>query len=178
VSETGSNQPSAPAAAGFIAAGRTVDAGRGWDWIASGFRLFMKQPGMWILLLIVLVPTILIMGGGSFLAMMHGDMARIAALGLTFLLAMLVMLGLSIPVYMAIWFAPALVVLNNLKPVAALQASFFACLKNFIPFLVYGVIGLVLGVIAGIPLMLGFLVLGPVFLASIYTAYRDIFFPA
>jgi len=237
--------------AGFVAGGRTVDAGRGWSWIASGFGLFMKQPGIWILLLIVLivcwaligivpvvgsiaimllypvftagvmlgcraldeggelevahafagfkrntsdlvvlgalslvmlvivlVPTVLIMGIGSFLAMMHGDVAKVAALGLTFLLAMLVMLALSIPAYMAIWFAPALVALNQMKPGAALQASFMACLKNFIPFLVYGVILFVFCIVAAIPLMLGYLVMGPVLLASVYTAYRDIFYSA
>lgn len=240
----------APSDAGnFVAAGRAVDAGHGWDWIASGFALFKKQPGTWILILIVLavcwiliglvpivggladllllqvivggimlgcraldsggelevghvfagfkqntsnlvvlgllalvawvvvmIPTILIIGGGTFLAMMSGDTAGIAALGLTFVLAMLVLLALSIPVYMALWFASALVVFHDLAPVAAMKTSFLACLKNIIPFLLYGVIALVLSVLAAVPLGLGFLVLMPVVLASVYTAYRDIFF--
>ena len=38
---------------GFIAGGRAVDAGRGWEWIAGGIALFKKQPGMWVLLCIV-----------------------------------------------------------------------------------------------------------------------------
>ena len=240
-------------AGNFVAAGRAVEAGRGWEWIASGFALFKKQPGIWILILIVLlvcwtlitlvpligglanllllqvfmggimlgcraldrdgnlevghafagfrqntsnlvvlgllsliawviilIPALLIMGGGSFLAMLRGggDLASVAAIGLTFVLAMLVVLALSVPLYMALWFAPSLIVFHNMEPVAAMKASFAACLKNIIPFLLYGVILLALSVIAAIPFGLGFLVLAPVVMASIYTAYRDIFFTA
>jgi uncharacterized membrane protein len=32
---------------------RTVAAGRGWDWIVEGFKIFRKQPLTWIVLLIV-----------------------------------------------------------------------------------------------------------------------------
>jgi uncharacterized membrane protein len=76
---------------------------------------------------------------------------------------------------MALWFAPSLVVFNNLKPVDAMKASFLACLKNIVPFLLYGIVLIVLCFVAAIPLGLGFLVLGPVAIASIYTGYRDIF---
>ena len=76
---------------------------------------------------------------------------------------------------MALWFAPSLVVFNNLKPVEAMKVSFFGCLKNIVPFLLYGVVMMVLCVVAAIPVMLGYLVLGPVIIASIYTGYRDIF---
>jgi uncharacterized membrane protein len=128
---------------------------------------------------VVMIPVVLIMGGGSFMAMMRGHDAAamgIATLGLSFLLAMLVALALSIPIYMALWFAPALVVFHDLAPVDAMKASFAACLKNLVPFLLYSVVLLVLCMIAAIPFGLGFLVLAPVILASIYTAYRDIFF--
>ena len=76
---------------------------------------------------------------------------------------------------MATWFAPALIVLHELAPIAALKASFYACLRNWIPFLIYGLAMLVLGILAAIPVGLGFLVLIPVLVASVYTAYRDIF---
>ena len=233
----------------FIAGGRAVDAGRGWEWIASGFALFKKQPGMWILLFIVfavisilmsvvpflggianmllypvfsagfmlgcralengeeleighlfaafkkntsnlvivgllslvaivviLVPAMLMVGGAGFLAGMHGGAYNFAAMGLTVVLAVLVVLALSIPIYMAMWFAPSLVIFHDLAPLEALKTSFFACLKNIIPFLLYGIIVLILSVIAVIPFGLGLLILIPVVLASIYTAYRDIFF--
>jgi hypothetical protein len=41
---------------------------------------------------------------------------------------------------------------------------------------VQGVILLVASIVASIPLGLGWLVLGPVLVASIYTGYRDIYF--
>jgi uncharacterized membrane protein len=76
---------------------------------------------------------------------------------------------------MATWFAPALIVLHDVAPTAAFKASFYACLRNWIPFLVYSVVLLVLFLVAAIPAGLGFLVLIPVLVASVYTAYRDIF---
>jgi hypothetical protein len=113
------------------------------------------------------------------------------------LIAMLLEAGLATPLYMATWFAPALIVLHDVAPGAALKASFFACLRNWIPFLVYSVVLLVFGIAVAIPLLLGymayvaaslvsaivaailgllgFLVLIPVLAASVYTAYRDIF---
>jgi hypothetical protein len=239
----------APVAA-YSASARVVDAGRGWEWIAEGFALFKKQPGIWILILIIfvvcaalvhivpvigslagvlltqvfmgglmlgcraldrgeslevghlfagfkqntgdlivlgvltlvgwivaLIPAMLIAGGGAFMAMMMGGNPgmHIGAMGLSFMLAMLVVLALAVPLYMALWFAPSLIVFNQLKPVDAMKASFVACLKNFVPFLLYGIIMVVLCIIAAIPFGLGFVVLGPVAIASIYASYRDIF---
>lgn len=92
------------------------------------------------------------------------------------LLAVLVALALMIPAAMAIWFAPALVVLNDFGVGDALKTSFVASLKNFVPFLVYGVVFLGLAIVASIPLLLGWLALGPTVAASVYTGYRDIFY--
>ena len=97
---------------------------------------------------------------------------------MSFILAMLVVLALAIPIYMALWFAPALVVFHHLTPVEAMKTSFAACLKNIVPFLLYSVILLLLAMVASIPFGLGWLVLLPVIVASIYTAYRDIFLAA
>jgi uncharacterized membrane protein len=94
------------------------------------------------------------------------------------LLAILVMLALTIPLYMAIWFAPALVVFHDVKPIAAMRASFSACMVNFIPFLVYGVVTFVIAIIATIPLGLGWLAFMPVLWASEYAGYRDIYIEA
>jgi len=228
--------------------GRAVGAGQGWTWIADGFGLFKKAPGMWIALVIVLLvilivlafipvlgavatfllmplflgglmlgcralqgggelevghlfagfkehtgnlivlgalaiagwvivmlPVIAIVGAGAIFGMMRGDAAGVAAMGGSFVLAWLVAMALSIPIYMALWFAPALVVLRGLAPAAAIKESFLGCLKNIVPFLIYGIVMLVLGILAAIPLALGWLVLGPVAIASIYVAYRDIY---
>ncbi len=253
MSEMNPNPPpgsqTAPVTDGFIPGSRVVDAGRGWEWIVSGFALFKKQPGMWILffvvyavfsillgfvpllgglvnmllypvfaagmmlgcraldtggeleiehffagfkrntsnlmilgllmlvaLIVILVPAMLLVGGAGFFAGTHGGVAGYTALGMTMVLTMLVVLAASVPVYMALWFAPALVVFRDMKPMEALKTSFLACLKNIVPFLLYGVIALALCVIAAIPFALGFVVLVPVLIASIYAAYRDIFF--
>ncbi len=98
------------------------------------------------------------------------------AFAIGILLAVLVMLALSIPVYMAIWFSYALVVINDFGVVQALKTSFSGCLKNVVPFLIYGVMTFLLAIVATIPAMLGWLILGPVIFASLYTGYRDIFY--
>jgi uncharacterized membrane protein len=95
---------------------------------------------------------------------------------MTLLLAGLVMTALMVPLFMAIWFAPALVVFHERGAVEAMVESFQGCLKNVVPFLVYGVVGLLLAIVASVPLGLGWLVLGPVTAASIYAGYRDIYF--
>ena len=99
-----------------------------------------------------------------------------AAAGMTFLLVPLLILALSLPIYMAVWFATPLIVLDDLGVSEAMKASFFGCLKNIVPSLVFGVAFFLLAIVATIPLGLGWLVLGPVLLASIYTGYRDIYF--
>ena len=79
---------------------------------------------------------------------------------------------------MALWFSTPLVVLRDLGVLEALRTSFFACLKNILPFLVYGAVMLLLMIVATLPLLLGWLILGPVLLATIYTSYRDVFHAA
>lgn len=138
-------------------------------------------------------------GGGMALAMMTGDSTRIAAQTFTMGLAVLVGLAFLIPFYMALWFAPALVLFNDYRTVDALKASFYACLKNIVPFLIYGLAFLAVGIgvsfvvgvlvallsllgplamLAMVPFVLMALVFGPVVVASIYTGYRDIFYAA
>ncbi|MDA0224588.1 MAG: BPSS1780 family membrane protein [Proteobacteria bacterium] len=95
-------------------------------------------------------------------------------------IAVVILLAVAamVPVYMALWFAPALVVLEGHDATRALKASFGACLKNVLPFLVYGVAALLLGIAASIPLALGWLALGPVLTATLYTSYQDVFYGA
>jgi uncharacterized membrane protein len=90
-------------------------------------------------------------------------------------LAVLIYLALLVPVLMALWFAPALASLHQLGAIDALKQSFAGSLKNTVPFLVYGLVLLVLAIVATLPFGLGWLALGPVMAASIYTSYRDIY---
>jgi hypothetical protein len=119
--------------------------------------------------------------GGSMISLFWGKAspdALQASIG--FVIAVLLIVALMVPLLMATWFAPALVIFGGQPAFEAMKESFAACMKNMVPFLVYGLIGLGLTVIAMIPLGLGILVLVPVFIASIYTSYRDVFdrFPA
>ena len=71
--------------------------------------------------------------------------------------------------------APALVVFQGEGVIDSMKASFAGCLKNIVPFLVYGVVFFLLALVAMIPIGLGWLVLGPMLSASVYTSYRDIY---
>ena len=53
-------------------------------------------------------------------------------------MALVVGLGVSLPLMMAVWFAPLLVFFDDVKPLPALVLSLWACLKNIRPLLIYG----------------------------------------
>lgn len=127
-----------------------------------------------IMIVMVLLAFLTPMGVGMFQQMEHGDPQMMKNLTAV-LLMVLIMLALYLPLVMAYWFAPALVILNDVSPLTAMKMSFKACLLNILPFLLYGIIALVLTIIGTIPLGLGMLVVGPMLMISVYTAYRDIF---
>ena len=91
------------------------------------------------------------------------------------LVGILVMLALLVPLFAAYWFAPALVMMHGMAPMEAMKESFYACSRNFVPFLVYGFVMTIGAVLAVLPFGLGFLVWVPVAIASTYVAYREIF---
>jgi hypothetical protein len=152
-------------------------------YLFAGFRSHLgKLAGIGLattlLYLAIFLILAVIFGTGAALilsGMEQPDLSDPAA-AIAMLLALLVMLSLSVPIYMAIWFSYALVTINDYGVVQALKASFFGCTKNVVPFLVYGVMMFLLAIVASIPLMLGWLILGPVMFASLYTGYRDIFY--
>ncbi|MGH8616254.1 MAG: BPSS1780 family membrane protein [Burkholderiales bacterium] len=129
--------------------------------------------------IVIAVAIVLIIFGAGMLALFMGGGSKAVTGGsisiMTVMLAALVMVGLSVPIYMAVWFAPALVVFRGLSAVEAMKASFGACLKNIVPFIVYSVVVFVLGIIATIPVGLGWFVLGPILVIAVYTTYKDIF---
>ena len=128
-----------------------------------------------VAMLAIFAVAVVLGGGGLASGLAMGNTAGVGmALG-GMMLALLVSLALSVPLAMAMWFAPALVVFNNMQAVPALKASFNACMKNMWGFLVYGLMTLVLCFFAALPLGLGFLVLVPVLAGTLYASYRDIF---
>lgn len=107
-----------------------------------------------------------------------------------YLLTFLVYMALLLPVIMAYWFAPPLVVLKNRSPIEALKLSYRASKVNIIPFTVYGLVGVFYILLAftlisfvsamipllAVPLVLFlFLSLFAISIASIYTSYISIF---
>lgn len=142
--------------------------------------------GLLYLVGVVAITFVVAMIGGGVMVGMLGGMdgmqnpdpdALQSAMGVgSVVLVMLVALGLSIPLMMAYWFAPALIAIEGLSALAAMKQSFSGCLKNILPFLLYGVIGLLLFFVGAIPVGLGLLVVMPMMTASMYTAYRDIYY--
>lgn len=128
---------------------------------------------------IAIFAVLALLGGGAVMGMMAGGMGRSAggvmAGAFMGLLTLVVGLGLSFVFAMAFWFAPALVVFRGMAPVDALKASWSASLSNIAPFLVYGLLWIVASVVASIPFGLGWLVLMPLTVLSIYCSYQDIF---
>ena len=234
---------------------RSVNGGRGWAWIAEGFRLFRRNPMAWLMLNIVLfgigwllgkVPVagsyilyllapillaglmracddlekgvrvevghlfrgfrentsalvtvggvhmvgqvivsglMISIGGPELQAVMQGaepaDPTSIPPeVKSRMLLALTVSLALYVPLAMAMWFAPALVMLDGQPPFRAMVLSIQAGLRNILPFLVYSVASTALFILAVIPFGLGLVLWVPVMILSMYTSWRDIFVPA
>ena len=91
------------------------------------------------------------------------------------LLRGLVAMALTIPVYGAVWFAPALIVFGNMGVQQSLLLSMQACLKNVWPFLIYSLCLTVLGILTVFTFGLALLVIIPMFYISVYLSFRDIF---
>ncbi len=82
-------------------------------------------------------------------------------LGFTYFLLIALALIFFAVIAMANWFAPALIVLNGAKAIAAMTTSLRACVRNWLPFLVYGLIGVLIlavaiAVFAGLAGLIGF----------------------
>lgn len=154
--------------------------------IAHLFAGFQKNPtplvtigGIYLVGQVLIIGVAMLIGGSVMLDLLMGNKefnpAALMSMMGSIMLAMLVAMALSIPLMMATWFAPLLVIFDDMPALTAMRLSFFACLKNFVPFLVYGVMLFVLAVVAAIPFGLGFLVLVPTLFASIYASYKTIF---
>lgn len=174
--------------AGFMLACRDLEKGEELElgYLIAGFKQDAGQlitvGGLYLVGSITILGLMMMGGGGAILGsaalgQMQGvepNEAMVGAIG-GMLIALLIASALLIPLLMAYWFAPALVAMRGLTAMEAMKLSFFGCLRNWLPFLVYGVIAFILMMLAMIPFGLGMLVLVPVLSASIYVGYKDIF---
>jgi uncharacterized membrane protein len=238
---------------------KITDASEGWTWLVCGWRLFTKDPAIWVVLLLIFfvivialsaVPLIgglavalvspVLMGGlmyaaresdggraldigqlfagfsdspklnrllvvgaialvgnviigiiglvsfggvmmSAFMAASGGNVAinplfAVSGFGwITLFVGIVVMLVVWALVLMATLYAPALVMLREVEPIEAVKSSFMACLANWLPLTVFGIVYLVLAIVAAIPLFLGFLILAPVSVCAIYCSYLSIY---
>lgn len=177
------------------------DTGNGFGLLFSGFgknRNTLLVLGAAYLLgsLAVFAGSALVDGGVLLRAMMTGQQPADDLLESDqLLLGLQITLVLMVPMLMAFWFAPMLAAWNDLPAGKALFFSFVACLRNWRPFLVYGVgvafisailPGMVLGIVGAaspallrmvavamsLPLLFVFV---PTLFASFYASYRDVF---
>jgi uncharacterized membrane protein len=90
-------------------------------------------------------------------------------------LASVIFTVLWVGLIMALWFAPALVLLHDVAPLEAMRLSVSACLHNLLCFGLLAVMLYVLIWVAMLPAGLGILVLVPVLAGALHASYRDTF---
>jgi uncharacterized membrane protein len=173
-------------AAGALQACRNSAQGRG-PAIADLFWAFQNRTGPLATLGVIYAVCVMVMlgaalalvGGGAFVGALFGlGGGPAGAVGggvVAGFVAGLIVLLACIPLFMAIWFAPALVAFNEMAPIDALRASFFATLKNIGSTTVFSVVILVAMIPASLVAGLGWLILLPVVFGALYASYRDIF---
>jgi len=151
--------------------------------------------GVTILLVVVAILLVVALVGTAVLLNPETAAENVGVgMALSIALVMLIMLGLMVPLLMAYWFAVPLIQFHDMNAIEALKHSFKACMKNIMPFLVYGIAMLALYIAASLPLILSIFTLGPLIIlgalvsfgililvvspitfASIYTSYRGVF---
>ncbi len=228
---------------------KTADVSRGIVWFTGGWRLFMKNPGVWVVLGVIFIASLFVLalipllgqllmalfapvlaagllhaareadndrtleiphvlqgfrekekltpllslggvalaglvlsvalafaiGGASMVAAMTGrhEMGGGATIGV--LVALLAVLLVQLVVAMALAYAVPLVMFKGIPASQALGSSFKACLRNFLPLTVFGVIYLFVAVAATLPFFLGWIVLLPASAGMLYLSYKDLY---
>ncbi len=174
--------------AGLMMGCRALERGEKLEitYLFAGFRQnpvpLITVGGIYLVGQVLILGVAMMLGGGTLMDLLvngkrvdENELRGVMSGGLT---AVMVALGLSVPLMMAAWFAPLLVVFKDMPAVAAMQLSFLACIKNIIPLQLYTITMVVLAVIAAMPYGLGFFLLVPVLFASLYASYADIFMEA
>lgn len=114
-------------------------------------------------------------GSAALTGMLVGAFAGMGMAAGGMMLAVVVFTVLWVLLLMALWFAPALVMLQDVSPLDAMKLSAQACLSNLLTFIVLGLVLYVLTWVAMLPAGLGMLVLVPVLAGALYAAWQDTF---
>lgn len=178
---------------------RAIDEGRktGPEILFSGFKSNLSAlvaiGGIYLIGSLLVLMLTSLADGGTLLKLMTGavemdpESAEITNLPFTLMVA----IALSAPVVMAYWFAPILAGWWNVPASKAMFFSFYACVRNWRPFLSYGITLMFVGALLPAMLigMVGTaapflstllalllpLILIPVLFASFYINARDVF---
>jgi hypothetical protein len=171
--------------AGLMIGCRSLEQGGGLEFshLFAGFRSntasLITIGGIYLVGQVLILGVFMLVGGDVLMGLLlegkRVDENELKSVSGDMLTASLVALTLSIPLMMAAWFAPLLVIFKDMPPLEAMRLSFVACLKNIIAFQLYAVILVVLTVIATMPYGLGLFILVPTLFTSIYVSFRDIF---
>ncbi len=183
--------------AGLMDGCRALEQGRRLEFthLLSGFRKNAAQlvtlGGVYLVGNLLILMIVAHVGGEAFttiaetlgknaaLTPEQAEQMRAAAASVT--QAALVGTALSLPLLMALWFAPLLTFFHDVRPWPALKSSFLACLRNVLPMSVYGLAILAaLVVLVPFGLRLGFYdaglwMIAPVLVPSIYASFQDLY---
>ena len=144
------------------------------DTLFEGFKQnFAPLAGLGALTLAVSAVVMVVFAGLAYV-MSPSDLSTQpsnAVIGIT----MIVVAILGFAMAMLFIFATPLVALNNVPVFQSLSLSFKASLRNILPIIVYGLVIGLLAVVGMIPLLLGLLVVIPLFYVSSYVSYRQVF---
>ena len=131
--------------------------------------------GLVLVATIVMMVVFFVLGAGAVFGGMGGGRGgAMAGFGAVMLMG-LIGLVFGFIVGLALFYAPALVVFQDMPAIDAMKASFAAGLKNIIAFVIFGVLYFIAAIVASIPLGLGWLVLIPVLMFAAYRSYLDVF---
>ena len=170
--------------AGFMRAFRSIDEGTDPELpqFAAGFQSHavpLAMVGAIYLAILIAIVWLMKLLGVDYEAMLQALQEGAQPEQLALELAgkghlLLLGLALAIPAVAATWFAPALVLFGNERPLQAMGLSLKACMKNWLALVVNGLALIPVFLIALVPLF-GMLVVVPVLLGTAYLGYQAMF---
>jgi len=147
---------------------------RGGALIGAGVLVLAATLAVIGLMVAIGVGTILgAMAGATSFEQIAVRSAALTSIGWGSVLLLFVCLLAFIPISMAAWLAPALIMLRGAAPLEALRLSLRACRRNLGALTVYGLVGVGLALIATVMFLIGWLFLLPLIFLSTYAAYRE-----
>lgn len=182
---------------GLMEGCRAVEAGQPLtlSYLLAGFRRNAAQlvtvGGVWLVGNVAIMMLVMSIGGDA-IAVLNKTVAQggplspqitqeVQAATRTVGHALLVGTAVSVPLLMAVFYAPLLVYFNNVGPLNAMRTSFVACIRNAGAMMLYG-LALLAGLFIAMPFSIALgqydfalVLLAPIVIPSIYASYKDIF---